>query len=163
MSETSLTTTIRPVIEGELIIYVEIGYEPLPLRKPIHLNDFPDFVAKVQALSEYVDFEGQTGWTLDEVHMFLHVDITKKARRFFEILAIESGWVKREEIQSRMNIVGRALAGILSSPGQYFSRWRKDPLYEMETRMEENDDKERPYYRIKPKYLNDVRQALEEE
>jgi hypothetical protein len=163
MSETSLTTTIRPVIEGEHIIYVEIGYEPLPLVRPIHLNDFPDFVSKVQALSEYVNFEGKTGWTLDEIHMFLHVDITNKARRFFEILAQEGGWVRREEIQSRMNIVGRALAGILSSPGQYFSRWRKDHLYEMENRLEEDDDEERPYYQIKPLYLDDVKQALEEE
>lgn len=152
---------IKPIIEDSRIIHVEVGSEALPLKSPIPLESFSDFIDKLEALAEYVDFEGESGWGYDEIEYFLWVHITDKASQFFRILAKDGGWVRRDIIQEEIKIKGRALAGILSSPGHYFSRWRKDPLYEMNKRKEESDDEEYYYYRIKTKYLGYIREVFE--
>lgn len=160
MDKTESKLQIKPIIEGGKIVYIEVGYEPLPLRAPIPLERFSDLISKLEALSEYIDFGGESGWTEDELEIFTYI-ITNKAREFFQILASDGGWVSRETVQEKMHIKGRALAGILSSPGQYFSRNRKDPIYESDKRREEGDEKENYYYRIKPEYLDSLRDVLD--
>lgn len=61
-----------------------------------------------------------------------------------------------------MKIDGRSLAGTLSSPGQYFARWRKDPIYERTWKHDEKSVEESLYYRMKPKYQDMIREVFEQ-
>lgn len=162
MGDERPSVKIKPVIEKGQVIIVEVDNEPLPLKRPIPVPDFPAFYEKLLALIEYVDFSGKSGWTDEEINFFLF-EITERSCEFFEILAKDGGWVRRDKILSILKIDGKKLAGTLSSPGQYFSYWRKDPIYEKERRISLKDESPREYlyYRLKPKYLERVREWFE--
>lgn len=152
---------IRPVIRGGQVTTVEVGDVPLALKRPIPLADFPTFVSMIERLSDYIDWEGDSPFTEDELFYFVHAEITDGAREFFQILAIEGDWVLRDRVLSILKMNGQELAGTLSSPGQYFSRNRKDPIYEKMSRKEEEGEPAKSYYRLKPKYLTILREVLD--
>ncbi|MCW3990688.1 MAG: hypothetical protein NWE88_11515 [Candidatus Bathyarchaeota archaeon] len=160
MSKTSGRVRIKPTIEDGQVTYLEVGYIPLPLTKPIPLDQLPDFISKLEAIAKYVNFGGESGWDLAELHTFIYDDISTKSARFFEIITVEGDWVNRNKILEILGISGRALAGVLSSPGQYFSRWNKDPIYENKW-VEEKGEEGVLHYRIKSAYLNFMKEIFE--
>jgi len=156
MKNVSQPLVIRPEIRDGKIVTIEIGYESIPLKKPIPLSEFSEIINLLEKLNEYIDFGGQSGWSFTEIDAFIWGEISEKAHDFFKILAEYGDWVKREVILKELKISGRVLAGALSSPGQYFSRYKKDPIYEKMSRLEESE-KEIICYRIKPDYLDLIR------
>ncbi|MFX0206245.1 MAG: hypothetical protein ACFFDT_09675 [Candidatus Hodarchaeota archaeon] len=151
---------INPTIQGGIVVTVKVGEVQLPLRNPIPISNFPDFIDKLEAITEYIDFEGKTGWTDDEIYDFFDSYLTIGAIRFFEILASEGQWVQRTYILDELKMEGRTLAGTLSSPGQHFSKYGKDPIYEKEWKKDEKGDWNL-YYQLKPEYLDLVRKWFE--
>lgn len=143
---------INPVIQENQIITVQVGDVHLPLRRPIPLSNFQDFIDKLQAISLYVDWEGESGWTDNEVFDFLDNEITSGAMHFFEVLADNDDWINREEVLAELKISGKKLAGTLSSPGQFFSKYQKEALYKKEWKQENEDEVYTLYYRLNPKY-----------
>jgi len=155
--------TVKPTIEGDEVKSVEVDGTPLPLQRALKIDEYAEFHQKLMEIAQYINFGGTAGWSAEDIFNFLEWEITDKAHQFFAILTEEGGWVRRDKIQNKMNVKGRALAGILSSPGQYFRRWNRDPLYEMQNRREKNDDKEYPYYRIKKEYLESFKSIFKPE
>jgi len=146
--------TIRPVIREGKVVTIDIGDDSLALIRPIPLEDFPAFYQKLKDISKYIDFGGYAGWNVDDLGWFLLLEITSRAHDFFEILTKAGDWVNRDDIIKEMKINGRVLAGILSSPGQYFTRYRRKPIYE------KREEEYEIYYRIVPEYLEMVKEAF---
>ena len=158
MTDERSALKITPVIEGGHVITVEVNGEPLPLKAPIPISDLGNFIEKLEEVAKYIDFSGESGWTDDDLEYFF-IFITDRARNFFKILSTEGDWIIRDKILSILKVGGRQLAGTLSSPGQYFTYNRKEPLYEKEL-ISSEDESQTYAYRIKPKYLESVREAL---
>lgn len=147
--------TIRPVIREGKVVTIDIGDDSLALIRPIPLEDFPAFYEKLKDISQYIDFGGYAGWNVDDLGWFLYIEITSRATAFLLILTEAGDWVNRKDILKEMKIEGRVLAGVLSSPGQYFTRFRRKPIYE------KKEEEEEVYYRIVPEYLEMVKEAFE--
>ena len=148
---------IRPTIRGSEVVSVEVENETLALKQPIPLREFSKFIEMLEGLSVYVDFKGKSGWTYDDIEDFIF-SISDNAKQFFNILAVEGRWVSRKEVLSIMDIGGSTLAGSLSSPGQYFSRKRMEPVYEKEWRRDEDDWE--LYYRVLERYLEMMKKVF---
>jgi len=153
--------SIKPVIKNGEVITAEIGSTSLALKKPIPLSEFSDFVKKLEAIAEYIDFAGNSGWNDEELEVFLLWEISDRAHDFFKILSKQKEWTNRKKILKTMKITPSSLAGTLSSPGQYFTRWKKDPVYEKDWKRVENKE-ELLHYRIKPKYFDMIKKLLKE-
>jgi len=148
---------IRPTIRGSEIVSIEVENETLALKRPIPLEEFPKFIEMLESISKYIDFKGEGGWTYDDVELLLS-SISDNAGRFFEILASEGTWVAREFILDELDLTPNTLAGTLSSPGQFFSKFRMEPIYDKEWRhMEKGWDL---CYKIKGEYLEMMRSAF---
>lgn len=162
MSENVPVLEVTPVIRGGFIVNLQVGSlrEPLALRKPLPISELPNLYSLLVEINNYIDFQGQSGWTIDEAYPFLCNIISEKAYTFFTIIAKNKDWTSREKILKEMKIDGKTLAGVLSSPGQYFARYQKEALYEPNDRVDENK-KLRRYYRIKPDFLDMVREILD--
>lgn len=151
---------IVPEIINRQVVKLTVGDTYLPLRKPIPLSEFPEFILDIINLAKYVNFSGKQEWRRNDVIHFLHT-IRDTAQKFIDILIeYKDMWVPRETILTilRINKV-REFSGALSSPGQYFVKYRKEPLYETSKTIIGGTKKYEYKYRINPKYFDLVVKA----
>lgn len=98
---------------------------------------------------------------VEEIREF-YDDRYEKTQAYFKVLADKGGWISSKELRMKMegfgfrDLVPRVLAGIRAGNTKSYRNREKEPLDETEW----HEDEWQNYYRIKPKYLRLIRQAL---
>lgn len=156
---------------AEKIIGVETASNVYYLREPKQISEAKKYLDLIQQFERHFDtslieteiVEEEGEWsTVDEVKEF-YEEKYKKTQAYFRVLAERGDWVSSKEVRKEMeklgfkNLVSQSLSGIRAGNTKSYRNWEKESLDEREW----NDEEWQNYYRIKPKYVDLLRQALE--
>jgi hypothetical protein len=151
------------VESGERVYYLR---EPKPLteaKKCLDLvEEFERMFDTTLINTEDYELEGEDWFTSEEIEKFLE-EKYEKTYDYFGVLARSGEWISTKELIKEMGklghtgMVSQSLSGIRSGNTKSYRSRDKEPLDEDEW----NNDEWQQYYRIKPKYLKLLREALE--
>jgi hypothetical protein len=158
---------------SDKIMGVETESNTYYLRNPRPISEIPKFLDLIQEFERHFDtslidthvVEEEGEWpNVQEVKEFLE-EKYKKTHAYFRVLAEKGEWISSGELRKEMEKLGftklvpQSLSGIRAGNTKSYRNWEKEPLDETEW----NDGEWQNYYRIKPKYVESVRQALKEQ
>lgn len=156
---------------AEKIIGIETASNIYYLREPKTISEATKYLDLIRDFERLFDIslidtreveeEGEEWSTVDEVKEF-YEDKYKKTQAYFRVLAERGDWISSQEVRKEMeklgfkNLVSQSLSGIRAGNTKSYRNWEKESLDEAEW----NDEEWQNYYRIKPKYVGLLRQAL---
>lgn len=157
--------------DGKKIAGIETASNIYYLREPKPVSEAREYLALIKDFERLFDVslidtheveeEGEEWTTLDEVREF-YDGRYKKTQAYFRVLAQAEEWISSQQLLGRMeklgfeNLVSQSLSGIRAGNTKSYRSWDKEALDESEW----NDEEWQNYYRIRPKYVDLLRQAL---
>ncbi len=161
---------IKIVTKNGDMIGIETPTNVYYLRQPTPLSESEEYLSTIQkfetlfdtSLIETEEIEEEEEWTsISELKEF-YDDKYAKTQAYFRILAERGDWVSTREILKEMeqygfkDMVSQSISGIRSGNTKSYRSWEKEPLDDREWLGDEWQN----HYRIKPKYLEILRNAI---
>ena len=156
---------------SDRIMGIETSSNVYYLREPKPIGEAGKYLSLIQEFerlfdtslikTEEAEIEGEEWSTVDEIKMF-YEEKYKKTQAYFQVLAESGEWISSAELRKGMEklgfkgVVPQSLSGIRSGNTKSYRKWEKESLDEAEW----NDGEWQNYYRIKPQYLDLLREAL---
>lgn len=157
--------------DADKIVGIETSSNVYYLRAPRPISEAGKYLAFIQEFerlfdtslvdTEEIEAEGEEWSSADEIKEF-YEDKYGKTQAYFSVLAEGADWMSSRDVRKAMekfgfkNVVSQSLSGIRSGNTKSYRNREKEPLDESKW----NDVEWQNYYRIRPKYIDLLRQAL---
>jgi len=130
-------------------------------KEPKPIAEWSKHAEYIEYIKKNFDF-GEQDWSSDEFILFLKKELTDRQKFFYGYIAQEK-WEPMEAIIDHYKekfgeAVGATIAGLQAPITRKCRSMKRENFWESKFVEEEN----RYYYRIKPKYIEDVKRALTE-
>lgn len=140
---------IRPVIQGNQVVSIEIQNMSLPLREPIPIAKLAELVEVIERFGKYVDIEKLSErlpkeslkkWATQDLHEFVLTEIRDDQAVALKVLTEVTEISRKEFVQRMAKLLGKEkfrgwdLGGILAGITMKAKSWGYESPYKSEWR-----------------------------